>query len=123
LQDVGLEVADFAGVIGKAQEGDFVYFDPPYVPLSATSNFTAYNRYDFTETDQRRLAAVTRQLTRHGCKFMLSNSSTPLVRELYGGQDYRLIPIQARRNINSKAEGRGPIEELLIINYEPSQKQ
>jgi DNA adenine methylase len=120
LQGVGLKVADFAHLIDEAQEGDFVYFDPPYVPRSATSNFTAYNRYDFKETDQRRLADVARQLTELGCLFMLSNSSTPLVRELYGGQDYQLIPIQARRNINSKADRRGPVEELLIINYEPS---
>lgn len=123
LQGVGLKFADFAHVIDKAQEGDFVYFDPPYVPLSATSNFTAYNRYDFKESDQRRLAAVTRQLTRQGCLFMLSNSSTPLVQKLYGGQDCQLIPIKARRNINSKAERRGPVEELLIINYKPSKRQ
>jgi len=123
LQGIGLKVADFAHVIDEAQEGDFVYFDPPYVPLSATSNFTAYNKGDFKIADQRRLASVITQLSRQGCMLMLSNSSTPLIRELYAGQEYRLIPIQARRNINSKADRRGPVEELLIINYEPSQRQ
>ena len=53
---------------------------------------------------------------------MLSNSDTSLVHELYGDQGYRLVPIQARRNINSKAERRGPVTELLILNYEPVQK-
>ena len=122
LQGVELTVGDFEEVVAPAGPGDFVYFDPPYVPLSDTSNFTAYNRYGFDLGDQRRLADVIGQLTRRGCRVMLSNSSAPLVYELYERPEYRLVPIQARRSINSKAERRGPVRELLILNYGPGCK-
>lgn len=117
LQGAELIKGDFADVVAAADSGDFVYFDPPYVPVSATSNFTNYNRHGFGLTDQRRLASVIDQLTQRGCRVMLSNSSAPLVYELYDRPEYQLIPIQARRNINSKADGRGPVKELLILNY------
>ena len=117
LRGVELTVGDFEDVVDPAGTGDFVYFDPPYVPLSDTSSFTAYNRYGFDLGDQRRLAEVIGRLTRRGCRVMLSNSSAPLVYELYDRPEYRLVPIQARRSINSKAQGRGPVKELLILNY------
>jgi len=118
LQGVDLIVDDFAQVVELAGPGDFVYFDPPYEPLSATSNFTSYNRHGFDQDDQRRLAAVVDQLTGRGCHVMLSNSSAPLIVELYDRPQYRLVPVLARRNINSKAERRGPVKELLILNYD-----
>ncbi len=117
LQGVHLIQGDFADVVAPAGSGDFVYFDPPYAPLSATSNFTSYNRHGFGLADQRRLADVIGRLTKRGCRVMLSNSSAPLVYELYDRPEYQLVPIQARRNINSKADGRGPVKELLILNY------
>lgn len=117
LQGVELRTTDFAGAVADAGAGDFVYFDPPYVPLSQTSNFTSYERNVFGMEDHLRLAEVIAQLTGQGCNVMLSNSSAPLVRDLYHGRGYRLIPIQARRNINSKADRRGPVPELLILNY------
>jgi len=118
LQGARLLAADFEDAVADAQAGDFVYFDPPYAPLSATSSFTSYSKGGFTAADQERLAAVVAELTSRGCKVMLSNSSAPLVYELYDGRPhYRLINIQARRNINSKAERRGPVPELLIVNY------
>ena len=98
--------------------GDFIYFDPPYAPLSATSNFTSYNRDGFGADDQRRLAETVHLLTARGCNVMLSNSSSPLIYELYGEHGYRLIPIAARRSINSKPGRRGPVTELLILNYD-----
>ena len=101
----------------EPQEGDFVYFDPPYVPLSPTSSFTSYNKNGFGRADQERLAETMAQLTARGVKVMLSNSSAPMVYELHGRSTYRLIDIQARRSINSKAGRRGPIKELLILNY------
>jgi DNA adenine methylase len=104
--------------VSEAGEGDFVYFDPPYVPLNATSNFTSYSRYGFDGDDHRRLAQCFDDLTARGCKVMLSNSSAPLVYELYEKKGYRLLPVKARRNINSKANKRGPVTELLILNYE-----
>jgi len=117
LQPVTLCAGDFAEVVTTAGAGDFVYFDPPYAPLSATSSFTGYDKYGFGEADQTRLAQMVHELTGRGCRVMLSNSSATLIYDLYEGHGYRLIPIQARRSINSKADGRGPVKELLILNY------
>jgi len=117
LQGVQLREDDFAAVVETAVSGDFIYFDPPYAPLTATSNFTSYHQHGFDAADQRRLAQTVAALTERGCKVMLSNSSAPLIYELYNQPTYRLIEIQARRNINSKGNGRGPVKELLILNY------
>lgn len=117
LQGVELMAVDFEEAIVDAGEGDFVYFDPPYVPLNATSSFTSYSRYGFDDEDHRRLAAAFRELTERGCLVMLSNSSAPLVYDLYGGNGYHIEKVPARRNINSKAHKRGPVTELLIMNY------
>lgn len=114
LQDVALKAADFEEAVKPAQAGDFIYFDPPYVPLNATSNFTSYNKYGFSHEDQMRLAETFRDLDRRGCYVMLSNSSAPVVYDMYDG--YHLTKIKARRSINSKADGRGPVTELLITN-------
>ena len=122
LQSVELVAADFEVVAQRAKAGDFIYFDPPYAPLNATSSFTNYNKHGFTADDQKRLAATIKQLDARGCHIMLSNSSAPLVYELYADNGYHIQPIQARRNINSKANQRGPIKELLITNYPPSGK-
>jgi len=91
---------------------DFVYFDPPYHPISATSSFTGYSRYGFTSEDQERLAAVFRTLAAQGQRVMLSNSDCEFIRELYQG--FTLHPILAARAINSRAGRRGKIGELLI---------
>lgn len=117
LQGVVLCDADFAEAIHDAREGDFVYLDPPYVPLNATSSFTSYSRYGFDDEDHCRLAQAFHELTERGCRAMLSNSSAPLVYELYEGQGYEIKEVQARRNINSKGHKRGPVIELLIMNY------
>ena len=114
LQNVNLRVADFQEAVEPAQAGDFIYFDPPYVPLNATSSFTSYNKFGFDYDDQLRLAETFRKLDQRGCYVMLSNSSTEIVSELYKG--YKHYNIKARRSINSKADGRGPITELLITN-------
>jgi DNA adenine methylase len=115
LQSAELKVADFGAAVVKAATGDLVYFDPPYHPLSKTSSFTSYTAARFDDAEQRRLASVYRELDRRGCRAMLSNSDTPLIRELY--RSFRLIEVLANRAINSKADGRGKIVELLIINY------
>ncbi len=115
LQGVELAVADFEDVIRLAQRRDFIYLDPPYYPLSKTSNFTSYAPDTFGEYDHRKLALVFAELDRKGCHVMLSNSDTPLVRELYA--DYRQETVTARRAINSAAGKRGPITELVVLNY------
>lgn len=119
LQNVTLLNADFDTAVQTAEPGDFIYFDPPYIPLNSTSKFTSYSKHGFTADDHRRLADTIAHLTRKSCRVMLSNSSASLTYELYEGKGYRLIPIQARRNINSKTHKRGPIKELLILNYTP----
>ena len=119
LQGVNLQEADFDQAVSNAIPGDFIYLDPPYAPLSATSNFTSYNRYNFLIADQRRLADTFHDLTARGCDVMLSNSNAPIIYELYGDRGYHLIEVKSRRNINSKADRRGLVTELLILNYDP----
>ena len=84
-------------------------------PLSATASFTGYTMESFNESDQKELAFVFRGLDERGCKVMLSNSATDSMKALYGG--YRVQRVKANRAINSKAAGRGAIDELLIMNY------
>lgn len=94
---------------------DFVYFDPPYHPISVTSSFTRYNRYGFGAKDQERLAIVFRKLASRGVQVMLSNSDCELIRKLYAG--FPMHRIRAARAINSKPGRRGKIQELLITSY------
>ena len=109
-----IEEKDFRMVLSVAEEGDFVYFDPPYHPRSETAYFTSYTRDAFGEEDQKELAEVYRALDKRGCLLMLSNSDTPLVRQLYKG--FTKVEVSARRNINSRADRRGPIKERLVVN-------
>jgi DNA adenine methylase len=94
---------------------DFVYFDPPYYPISPTSSFTAYNRYSFSQIDQIRLRDTFAKLADRGVKVMLSNSDCPFIRNLY--QEFNLHTITAARAINSNAQKRGKITEVLVTSY------
>jgi DNA adenine methylase len=116
LQKAELEARDFRDLSATARKGDFIYFDPPYQPLSQTSHFTSYTSDSFGEKDQRDLANLYAELDRRGCLLMLSNSDTPLVRELYAG--FRLHVVSARRMINSDGAKRGPVPEVVVLNYE-----
>jgi DNA adenine methylase len=100
----------------RAKSGDFVYFDPPYIPVSDTANFTSYQADGFTYIDQIMLRDVARQLSERGVYVMLSNSAAPLVRELYG-DNFFLSEIKARRNVNRDHTKRGKVGEYLITNY------
>jgi DNA adenine methylase len=100
----------------EPQEGDFVYFDPPYHPLNSTS-FTDYTKLDFTETDQERLRDFALALHKKGVKVMLSNSSADLIRKLYKGKAFTIRSVHAPRNINCKPSERNNVEELLITTY------
>lgn len=115
LAGTEIAVRGFRDAVQDAREGDFVYFDPPYAPLSPTSNFTSYAAGDFGEGDQHTLAEVYRQLSARKCKAMLSNSDTPLIRDLYSG--FRIETVQAKRRINSNKARRGLISELVVLNY------
>jgi DNA adenine methylase len=103
---------DFETIVKKARRGDAVYFDPPYWPVSATSNFTAYSEGGFDHLDQTRLRDCFARLDKRGVHVLLSNSDTPLVRKLYKG--FKIEKVQAPRRINSKGGKRGNVGELLI---------
>jgi DNA adenine methylase len=110
-----LRCADFETILSDVPSRAFVYLDPPYVPLSRTSSFTRYTAGSFEEAEQRRLAEVIRRLSKQGCFVLLSNSDTPLTRELY--RDFEITTVYAPRNINSVASGRTRMIELAIRNY------
>jgi DNA adenine methylase len=115
LQRARLHRQPFETVLERAQAGDFVYFDPPYAPLSPTSSFTSYTRFGFTSFDQARLRDVVALLDARGCFVLVSNSDCRLIRKLYS--ELRITPVQAPRRINSNAQARGDITELAITNY------
>jgi len=115
LRNAHIFVADFEAAVSDAGKDDFVYFDPPYYPLSETSSFTSYTVQRFAAGEQERLAQVFQALTCRGCRVLLSNSDTPLIRKLY--ESFATIEVQANRAISCKADGRGEINELLIKNY------
>jgi DNA adenine methylase len=113
LAGVDLRVADFEQVVAAAGPGDAVYFDPPYVPLSATSSFTAYDAFPFGEQEHARLAAVYRRCCDRGILAVLSNSDCRLTRRLYAGLDVRTV--WAARAVNSVASKRQPVSEILVV--------
>lgn len=115
LQSAKIQLAPFDEIEEKAKSGDLVYFDPPYVPLSATASFTGYSQDGFSADMQRELAALCSRLDKAGVQFMLSNSSAPLVLSLY--RKFRLEKVDASRAINSRAHGRGKIHEVIVRNY------
>jgi DNA adenine methylase len=106
LSDTLIEVLDFRDVLRLPQERDFVYLDPPYLPLSDTSKFYLYTEKRFREPDLRELAAWCEDLTSRGVTWMLSNRDTPLVRELFGHA--RIVGITARRSV--AAQNRRDVE-------------
>jgi DNA adenine methylase len=116
LQKVEIKQANFAEVLNYATgTNDFVYFDPPYYPLNKTSNFTAYSNFCFDENQQIKLRDIFIELADKGVKVMLSNSDCPLIRDLYS--DFNVHTISAARSINSNAQKRGKITEVLVTSY------
>lgn len=110
--------ADYTSIEENLREGDFVYFDPPYAPLSATSSFTSYTSEGFDANDQVALRDLCVRLDQKGVLFMLSNSSSLWIRELY--DRFVVHNVSAPRAINSKAAGRGPVNEIIVTNYRSS---
>ncbi len=116
LTSARLAPGDFEAALKDAGRGDFVYLDPPYVPVSETSDFTSYARGGFGWEEQERLAAVCRKLWRRGAKIMLSNSDTESVRALY--RDFRIDVVHASRSINSRGAKRGKVREVVVRNFD-----
>lgn len=105
----------FEALLARARPGDFVYLDPPYEPVSRTSNFTSYAEEGFAQSDQVRLRDVFAELDRRGCKLMLSNSEVPFIRDLYAR--WRIDVISAARAISCDPTKRGPVPEIVVRNY------
>lgn len=112
LSNAELRCADYKKAVADAKPGDFLYFDPPYDPVTATANFTSYSADGFSHDDQRALADTARELVARGCKVMLSNSDTPFIRSIYKG--LRVERVKCPRAINSNAAKRGDVDELVI---------
>ncbi|TMN23154.1 DNA adenine methylase [Lentibacillus cibarius] len=118
VNDVTIMNEDFETVIQDAKKGDFLYFDPPYDPVSDTSSFTGYSLDGFNKNDQVRLRDTFVELDKRGCKVLLSNSATDFIKDIYS--DFHIEIVSATRNINSVASKRGKIDEVLVMNYDPN---
>jgi DNA adenine methylase len=120
LHQADLRQGSYEQVLASAQNGDFAYLDPPYVPLSKTSNFTGYIPGGFGTEDQEKLAQLLVDLDSRGVRFMLSNAGSEASRALYKDlpiDGLRIETVQARRSVNSRTSGRGKVDEILVLNY------
>ncbi len=115
LKNAEIVCGDYLDVLKKyAKKGDFIFLDPPYVPISEYADFKRYTKEQFYESDQRKLAEEVHRLVKLGCKVMLTNSNHPLVHELYGR--YKIDIIQTKRNINRNGEKRNG-EDVIVTTY------
>jgi DNA adenine methylase len=119
LAETELVEGDFETAVKDAGPGDFVYFDPPYAPLSASSSFTSYVADGFGPDEQQRLRRLLGDLDDRGVRFMLSNSDAEGIADMYRGDGWHVTRVQASRSINSKAKRRGKISEIVVRNYAP----
>jgi DNA adenine methylase len=113
--DIKITNLDFEKAVKTADEGDFVYFDPPYDTFEDKDSFTSYSKDGFGKDEQLRLANVFKELSSRGVKVMLSNHNTAYINELY--KEFNIHVVMAKRMINSNANGRGDVEEVIITNY------
>ncbi len=120
LQGIQIKHQDYKEVLNKAKTGDFVYFDPPYYPVSKTASFTSYTTESFLDKEQIELRDTVLELHKRGCYVMLSNSDTDFIKKIYSEIEkygIKINKVEAGRAINSKGTGRGKISEVLITNY------
>lgn len=115
LQGALIRQGDFAAAVEDATRGDFVYFDPPYIPATPTASFSRYAQNDFREPDQRRLSEVIADLTNRGVLVMLSNSDTPLTRVIFSSLDLESVSVS--RSISANPASRGSAREIVGTNY------
>lgn len=107
---------DFEESVKGIRKGSFVYFDPPYDPVSDSANFTGYDKGGFDRDEQIRLKQLCDKLNNRNVKFLLSNSATEFILDLY--KDYNIAIVKAKRAINSRGDKRGEVNEVLVKNYE-----
>lgn len=120
LKNVEIKVQDYKKILKLAKKDDFIYFDPPYYPLSKTSSFTSYTLETFLEKEQIELRDIFIELNQKGCFVMLSNSDTPFIKKIYTKtkiNNIKISKVNASRSTNSNVFRRGKITELLITNY------
>ncbi|MDU5740139.1 MAG: DNA adenine methylase [Clostridium sp.] len=114
--DIKILNGDFEQSLKGIRKGSFVYFDPPYDPVSSSANFTGYDKGGFGRDEQIRLKKLCDKLDKKGVKFLLSNSATDFIKDLY--KDYNIEVVKAKRAINSNGNARGEVDEVLVRNYE-----
>ncbi|MDD3568866.1 MAG: DNA adenine methylase [Bacteroidales bacterium] len=114
--NISINNGDYSDILETADENSFIYLDPPYHPISENSNFTGYVQGGWDMFDQIRLREVCDTLNEKGAKFLLSNSSSPFIKDQY--EKYKITTVKAIRAINSNGADRGEIDEVLIRNYE-----
>lgn len=115
--DITILEGDFQASVTTAKSGDFVYFDPPYDPVSSSANFTGYAKGGFDRDEQKRLRDTAKHLADNGVNVLLSNSSTDFIREIYSDPVFRIVNVKARRAVNSVGADRGEVDEVLIRTY------
>jgi DNA adenine methylase len=121
LKHIEILQTDFSYLVEKAEKEDLVYFDPPYLPVSDTANFTSYSSDGFSWDDQIRLRDICIKLHEKGVLFVLSNSYIQKLIDYYKDtEDFRILTVKANRAINSKGAKRGPVSEALITNIPES---
>jgi len=113
LRDAHLSTQDFRDTLNETRNGDFIYIDPPYYPLSPTASFTSYTKEDFGGEEQRELAALFAAAAKRGVRLMLSNSDTAFVGKLFSGFEVKIV--RARRAINCDGKKRGKIDEVVVL--------
>lgn len=118
--DIHFSSVDYAEVLEKIDSKTFVYLDPPYDPVSDSANFTGYAKGGFHKGEQIRLRECCDELSRRGIRFMLSNSATDFIIEQYSG--YNITFVKARRAVNSAGDKRGEVDEVVIRNYEKTNR-
>ena len=114
--EIHLSSVDYSEVLINLQKGTFVYLDPPYDPVSDSASFTGYTKGGFSRNEQARLRECCDDLSRRGIKFMLSNSATDFIMDLYS--EYNITVVKAKRVVNSAGDKRGDVEEVVVRNYE-----
>ena len=120
LKNVEIKVMSFEDILNYAKKNDFIYFDPPYMPLKKES-FTTYTKDNFLEDEQKQLSQVFKKLHKKGCNVMLSNSDTEFIKNLY--KEHNINIVKANRMINSNGKDRGKINEVVVTNYKPTFSQ
>lgn len=113
---ITFKCTDFEESVKEIRKGSFVYFDPPYDPVSDSANFTGYDKGGFDRDEQIRLKQLCDKLNNRNVKFLLSNSATEFILDLY--KDYNIAIVKAKRAINSRGDKRGEVNEVLVKNYE-----